>query len=248
MRTAFSYYGGKGMLAGKYPKPKHKKIVELFAGGASYALRYYKHDCILVDKNKNLVAAWKFIQRPNLQQLKKIPEHIEPGTKISDFGEVDPGFEFILRAAANVGTAGQNKKMETITKIGAIHFFKNTVLKVLYWTDKIQHWDIRNGSYDNFDFGLATYFIDPPYQNDAGKLYKFGAKTIDYDHLKQFVLNLFGQIIITENHKSHWVKSFRKYDLKRSCGINAKHISGKRQSEVFIHFLKYANQALNSDG
>lgn len=245
MRTAFKYYGGKGMLCQYYPKPEFKKIVEIFAGGACYALRYYMHDCILVEKNESVVAAWKFIQNPIEKQLRKIPEQVDPGTKISDFGRLDPGFEFILRAAANIGTAGQNKKMETITKIGAVHFYKNTVRKVLFWTDKIQHWKIYHGSYADFNFGEATYLVDPPYQNDAGAIYKFGSKEIDYDHLKKFIKSLTGQIIITENSKSHWIKQYRVFDLKRCCGLNAKHISKNRDSEVFIHILNDNNQAQN---
>ena len=237
------------MLCGHYPVPRHIKIVELFAGGACYALRYYMYDCILVEKNKLVVAAWRFIQNPKLNQLKKIPEHIEQGTKISDFGKVDPGFEFILRSAANVGTAGQNKKMETITKIGAVHFHKNTVKKVLYWTDKIKHWKIFHGSYDDFNFGEATYFIDPPYQNKAGKLYKFGADTIDYDNLLKFIRTIDGQIIITENSKSKWIESFPKHNLhnlNRCEGLKSKHISKNRESEVFIHILQNANQSLET--
>lgn len=31
-RTAMSYYGGKGMIVNRYPKPIHKKIIEPFEG------------------------------------------------------------------------------------------------------------------------------------------------------------------------------------------------------------------------
>jgi site-specific DNA-adenine methylase len=238
MRTAFSYYGGKGILAKKYPVPIHKRIVEPFAGGAAYSLRYYRHDVVLIELNKKVVDAWNFIKNPDFDQLAKIPVHIDPGTKISDFLPVDPGFEFILRAAANVGTGGQNKKMETVTSIGARHFFNNTVKKIKFWTGRIQHWKIIHGNFDEFRYKESTYFIDPPYQNKAGRMYKFSSDLIDFERLKKYVASLSGQIIIAENSESKWIKDFSVNNLGVCCGVNAKHISNNRQKEVFIHFYK----------
>jgi site-specific DNA-adenine methylase len=111
-RTAFSYYGGKGMIIKRYPKPKYKTIIEPFAGGAAYSLRWWNHDCILYEINQNTFNMWDFIQNGNLEQLKKIPKKVNPGTKIDSliFDSIHPGLEFILKSAANVGTAGNKKK------------------------------------------------------------------------------------------------------------------------------------------
>ena len=237
MRTAFSFYGGKGMLSSKYPPPKYKTIVEPFAGGAAYSLKYYNHDCILIEKNKDVCAVWEYIKNPNKKELEKIPQHITPGMKVSDFKIDNPAFINILRFAANVGTGGTKKKMETITKIGAKHFYKNTVQKILFWTDKIKHWQIYNGDYFDFDFGEASYFIDPPYQNQAGTLYKYGSKVIDYTNLKKYISTLKGQIIICENSESEWIKDYEINNLNRSCNVKAKHINKNRQSEVFIEII-----------
>ena len=233
-RTALVYYGGKGMLARKYPKPYYKKIIEPFAGGAAYSLLYYNNDVTLIDQNPELISAWEFIQNPDLEQLNRIPQKIKPGTKVKSLGSFSRGFEFILRAAANVGCAGKNAKIETITSFGAIHFYMNSVAKIIYWTDKIKHWKFICGSYDDFKFEEATYFFDPPYQNAAGARYKYSAKNINYNKLKMHIKTLNGQIIITESMNSKWIHEFKKNDLGLCRSTNPAHMSPKRNRECFI--------------
>lgn len=46
----WSYYGAKTNVINFYPRPKHDKIIEPFAGTARYALKYFDRDILLVDK------------------------------------------------------------------------------------------------------------------------------------------------------------------------------------------------------
>jgi len=50
----WSYYGSKKSIIDKYPPPKYGKIIEPFAGVASYSMKYW--DRVIVCENSN--ATW----------------------------------------------------------------------------------------------------------------------------------------------------------------------------------------------
>jgi site-specific DNA-adenine methylase len=236
MRTAFSHYGGKGMISGRYPQPKHKIIIEPFAGGASYSLRYYKHDVILCDKNDRLCAIWDFLINKNARDfIGLIPKKISPGEKISEIisPEMPDGLVWMLRSAANIGLFGTNKINDTITQFGSVNWKKNTIDKIEYWHGKISHWKIINGSYEELKNIEATWFIDPPYNNTAGSLYRFGASEINYKKLAKWIKSRRGLKIVCENSGAEWMK-FKT--LSNCQGLKSKSISKNRPKESFCCF------------
>lgn len=81
----WSYYGSKANIVHLYPKPKHPKIIEPFAGTARYALRYFDRDVLLVDKYEVVVRIWKWLQKCSEQDILKLPRKLEVGMKLSSF-------------------------------------------------------------------------------------------------------------------------------------------------------------------
>ena len=110
------------MLVSRYPAPKHKTIIEPFAGGASYSLKYYKHNVILNDLNPKVYEVWKFITNPvNYKFIKKIPIEVQAGDKVDHITKgkgLPSGLVYILKSACNVGTFGC-KNSNQITKKSA---------------------------------------------------------------------------------------------------------------------------------
>ena len=53
---------------------------------------------------------------------------------------------------------------------------------------RITHWKVIEGDYTKAPERFATWFIDPPYLGSAGRLYKHGAKDIDYAALSRWCL------------------------------------------------------------
>src|SRR3990167_9750884 len=70
----FSYYGSKSKIVDCYPKPKHRKIIEPFAGSARYSLKYFDREVLLVDKYEVIVRIWKYLQQCSVGDIKKLPE------------------------------------------------------------------------------------------------------------------------------------------------------------------------------
>ena len=58
----FSYYGSKSKIVDYYPPPKHKRIIEPFAGSARYSLKYWQNDVLLVDKYPVIVEVWSYLK------------------------------------------------------------------------------------------------------------------------------------------------------------------------------------------
>lgn len=206
--NGFSYYGGKMAMINRYPHPKHKTIVEPFAGGAAYSFNWYKHNIVLCEINKDVYDMLCFLRDSDLNFLKNIPRNVCAGWKISDIvsdiNGCPNGLMWILRSAANVGTCGRGTKINTITKIGAVHWHRNTIKKIQHWHGKIKHWQIYNKSYEFLNVKKsATYFIDPPYNNLAGS--RYANSEIDYTKLVGWIKNLNGQIIVCENEGANWM-------------------------------------------
>ena len=214
IRTAMSYYGGKGNVVKYYPEPKHKNIIEPFAGGAAYSLLYYNHDITLCEKNINVYNMWDYIQNGD-DDYKYLPEVVSPGEKISDIVCIDnihSGLLWLLRAACNMGTAGSNKKNNTITPFGAIHW-NLQIRKIEYWKHKIQHWNIKHGSYTSLKNSNATWFIDPPYINTG---YKYAESNIDYTLLAKWCIERKGFSIVCENKNANWLSFQEKINFNKN--------------------------------
>ena len=77
---------------------------------------------------------------------------------------------------------------------------------------KISHWEVMNNVYWNAPDIPATWFVDPPYNNNAGKAYKHGQQGIYYGHLGSWCRSRKGQVIVCENAGADWLPfmPFRK--------------------------------------
>jgi len=55
------YFGGKWRAAPHYPAPRHRRIIEPFAGSAGYSMRHHEHDVVLVEKNPIIAEMWRYL-------------------------------------------------------------------------------------------------------------------------------------------------------------------------------------------
>ena len=211
--SLFGYYGSKSKLINLYPAPAHHTIVEPFAGGACYALRYWDHDVWLNDLNPHTMAAWRFLQRPDAADIvaRRIPCHIDAWTPLSDLIRDDDhsGFVEIVRAGCARGWYGMKGTRRTVSPMGAPAWsarangaggYRN---KLLTWIPRIAHWTLTTLSYDQLPNIRATWFVDPPYNNAAGK--KYATSCVNYTHLATWCRSREGQTIACENAGADWL-------------------------------------------
>ena len=199
----FSYYGSKSKIVDYYPPPKHKKIIEPFAGSARYSLKYWQNDILLVDKFEVVVNVWKWLQKCSYNDIIKLPR-LTNGMDIRTLNLTEEELNFVGFMAG----VAQGKPRMKVSPFAAIHFEEarkskyETIAEQLY---KIRHWEIKCDDYRNIENIEATWFIDPPYQHGGQHQYKFNNKSIDFSELGEWCKNRNGQVLVCENTKADWL-------------------------------------------
>lgn len=205
-KSLIAYYGGKSKIAHLYPAPQSDYIVEPFAGGAAYSLLHYNRKVILFDSDPITARIWEFLLSPNALTTfhKFFPATVSAGMKVSEL--LDPtapeGMLRFLQAEANAGTQGARGVHNQITKFGAASWHR-IIPKLEQWLPRIQHWRFHCVDYTQIPNMDATWFIDPPYNNVAGRRYR--QQVSDYDALGKWCIERWGQIIVCENYGATWL-------------------------------------------
>lgn len=204
-----SYFGAKWRAAPKYPPPKYGTIVEPFAGGAGYSLRYADRDVILVEKEPRLAAMWKWLTSATKDEIMDLPLEITDLREMDLRAEAKTLIGFWLQGGTgrpcNVPSSWMRSLGEKcVIGLASNYWGKNVRFAVAQWVSEISHWKIIGGSYEMAPDISATWFIDPPYQV-AGNTYRMGSKQIDYAALGEWCRSRNGQTIVCEVQGADWM-------------------------------------------
>lgn len=195
----FSYYGSKSKIVDYYPPPKHKRLIEPFAGSARYSLKWFDRDVTLYDKYPVIIDVWKYLQQASEKDILALPR-LERGEKFKDhtqLSEIEKKFYGFITQA---GSTGEGYTVGTMQGVNVDADLKK-IAKQLF---KIRHWKIELGCYTEIPNEEATWFIDPPYQF-GGHKYKHSNKKINFTELGEWCKARNGQIIVCENTKANWL-------------------------------------------
>lgn len=221
----WSYYGSKTNIVKLYPKPKFDRIIEPFAGTARYALEYFEHDVLLVDKYEVITKIWQWLQKCSPNDILTLPR-FKAGDNINDFKYDCEEQRYLVGFLVGFGFTNP-RKTATPRLRHRPNAMNYTIKKIAQQLWKIKHWEIRSGSFEEIENQKATWFIDPPYQF-GGHAYKCSNKYIDYSFLKTWCLSRSGQIIVCENSKATWM------DFKPMVTQNV--LSGKYSEVIYSNF------------
>lgn len=201
----FSYYGSKTNLVPLYPRPKHDKIIEPFAGSAKYALEYFDRNVLLVDKYQVIIDIWKWLQKCSPNDILSLPRTISHGTRFDSIPfscTEERNFFSFVSGSGDQSPRNQPTKRKTIDRPNHLNYNLKKVASNLF---KIKHWEIQLGSYDDIPNESATWFIDPPYQF-GGNVYIESNRNINFEKLSEWCRSREGQIIVCENTKADWME------------------------------------------
>jgi len=193
----FSYYGSKSKIVDYYPPPKHKRIIEPFAGSARYSLKYWQNDVIIVDKYEVVYNVWKYLQQATKNDILGLPK-MKQGDNVNgfDISQVEKDFIGFLICR---GMESPRKNVSSF--VGDISDKLSEIADNVY---RIKHWNIIKGSYEDLKNEEATWFIDPPYEF-GGEHYVESTKNIDFVKLAEWCKSRNGQVIVCENTKATWL-------------------------------------------
>ena len=191
----FKWFGSKWTASKHYPEPTHDTVVEPFAGGAGYSLRYHEKDVILAESNENVYKLWSWlIDGATENSIREIPLNLPEGTDIREIG-LNEGQTLLLK---NWQRTNNVSGCWTISSWGNLpgQWTENTRSRVASEFHNVKHWNVQRD-------GLAllgttnepcTWFIDPPYKFN----YNYSSRALDYTKLGVTVEKLSGQIIVCE--------------------------------------------------
>jgi hypothetical protein len=204
LRRFFPYYGSKLTLAPRYGPPKYNRVIEPFGGAAGYSCYWEPAQVILIEINPVVYGVCKYIQRVSPAEILRLP------TNVSHVDELPPwiceearnliGFYFNCGLAAP-GLSRSNWAQNP-NKQGS-YWSETTKYRIASQLNRIRHWNIIWGSYEEAPHIEAHWFIDPPYNNAAGRHYP--CHDIDYAALEEWCKSRRGFVQVCENDGATWL-------------------------------------------
>lgn len=221
MKPFWRYYGGKYRAAPKYAAPKYNLIIEPFAGAAGYSLRHFQHRVILIEKYPVIAEIWRWLIGVKGSEVRRIPTV----TTVDDLPVwVPEGARSLIGFCMNSAVTSPRRSLS----VGRIRLAQMG-RKFEGWTEAqrervasqvelIRHWKIVEGDYSCAPNVKATWFIDPPYNNEVGKYYICGPKSLNYENLGAWCRKRSGQVFVCENKGASWLpfKTFATF----KAGVN----------------------------
>ena len=244
----FKYFGSKFRSAKYYPPPQYTHIIEPFAGGAGYSLRYREHQVTLIDLDAELIDLWTYLIGADPAEIAAMPvTGLTQGTDIRTLG-LSAGAAQLMRRWQRTGrnrswtlsniTTGESKWCQEhgIGQDGGNTgmWHRSTRDYLVYAVETIRHWQAFCADWRQIDPSKAepaTWFIDPPYQHVAHTSYLHGCKGFDYSALADWCKRLPGQVIVCEQLGADWLPFRFSHEVSGMrgtlCGV-----AGARSQEV----------------
>ena len=191
----FKWFGSKWNASKHYPRPLYDTLVEPFAGGAGYALRYADKRVVLAETNTHLLRLWRWIiDDASKEDVLDIPLGLRVGEDIRTIGLSD-GQALLLKHWQRTNNVGD---CWTISPWGNSpgQWTANTRARVADEIQAVKHWQVlgnAEGAFSGYT-EACTWFIDPPYQYN----YAYKTPPLNYARLASAVRALNGQIIVCE--------------------------------------------------
>ena len=225
-RPMFYFYGGKYRASATYPAPRYGRIIEPFAGGANYALRYHWLNVDLYDLDEAIVGVWEYLIRSTPEQIRQLP--VEPFDHVDDL-PICQEARWLIGFWLNKGTQSPRKQPSKWMRSGTTPntFWGAQVRERLAsQVDLVSHWNIHAASYEEAPDVEATWCIDPPYDNAAGRQYR--QHDIDYAALGAWCKDRQGQVMVCENAGADWLPFEPWGDIRHSAGRVSKEVMWHR--------------------
>jgi len=235
LRPFWRYYGGKWRAAPRYPAPAHGTIIEPFAGAAGYSMRYPDRRVVLIERDPMIAETWRWLigasradvlAVPLVDDTRDLPAWVRKGAINL--------IVLLLSEASASGPRGQTVQSKRVTKGVAngerMRGWGEAMRdRVASQVDAIKHWTIIEGDYTDAPNVEATWFVDPPYDNRAGRAYRF--HDIDYPALGDWCRTRQGQVIACENDGATWLPFRPLYSVTTRMN-GAKGEGGRKSTEA----------------
>lgn len=232
LRPFFSFYGSKYQACRQrlYPSPLHSTIVEPFAGAAGYSVNNFRRNVVLFDIDPIIYGIWHYLIHVKASEIRALPKTIEC---VDDVRAPQEALWLIGFWLGRGGSSPRSKPTPWMkNRLSGQNFYWGDYVRgmIAHQLKYIRHWKVYHASYKLCHNREASWYIDPPYQNPAGRHYKHNK--IDFDHLGDWCRRRKGQVIVCEGRDADWLP-FRPLK-KLNATVKKGGVSKKSQEVVWI--------------
>jgi site-specific DNA-adenine methylase len=202
LKPFFCYYGGKWRAAKHYPEPRHDILVEPFAGGAGYSLRHYDKKVRLFDADPIITGVWDYIIKSSADEILNLPNEVDHIDNLNVCQEA----KWLIGFWLNKGSSEPYKRPSKWMKEGKAPnswWGDGVKRRIVDQQPFVRHWEITNLDYRNIPNLEAMWFVDPPYDNKAGKRYR--KQIPDYVELANWCRSRQGNVVVCEQEGANWL-------------------------------------------
>ncbi len=207
LKPFFCYFGGKWRIALKYPPPRHKTIIEPFAGAAGYSTRWWNRQVILCDLNEQVVGTWQYLIRSSASDILALPSKVDDVRDLKVCQEAKYLIGWWMQSGRNSIRFHKVPKARPCPNSLWGSIIRDRIAKQI---TKIQHWKVTLGSWqtvtERYRASNALWFVDPPYQHIIGGLsYTHNSSNINYEELSTWCRSRQDQVIVCESDAADWL-------------------------------------------
>jgi hypothetical protein len=215
MQPFFSYYGGKWKLAERLGPPQRDHVIEPFAGSAGYSSYWEPKKVTLIERDPVVYGVWKFLQRVSSRELMRLPSNTSRIDELPSW--VCQEAKWLIGFWFNHGLAepGASRSNWARRPIQSAYFWSETIkLRLASQVERIRHWTIIEGSWEQSPDIKAHWHIDPPYNRGSGRQY-YRYHSIDRAALAKWCKRRRGFVQVCENDGATWLR-FEPFSILHS--------------------------------
>ncbi len=216
MLPHFLWFGGKHRLAKHLGPPRRDLVIEAFAGSAGYSTYWEPKKVILIDCNPIICGIWRFLIKAKPREIMRMPSHIIDISELPQWVPQEARWLCGLWMNASLAEPAKRRSNWARQPKYASKYWSETIkTRIANQLDRIRHWKIIEGSYEEAPNAANIHFhIDPPYNTEAGKTYRHS--NIDYTKLAAWCRARKGFVQVCESADSKWL-DFQPYTILTTC-------------------------------
>lgn len=200
----FSYFGGKYMRAHRYPVPRHRTIIEPFAGAAGYSVRHHERDVILYDTSPYVAGVWRYLLRTPASEIERLPL-VSPGEDVRSL-PIPQEAQWLIGFWINQGSSVPKRTVggrQSNKRAGYYATWAEPArTRLARQVEQIRHWRFVEADYREAPDLKATWFIDPPYEKHPTH---YPDRIEDFGALASWCRSRQGQTIVCETEGATWL-------------------------------------------
>jgi hypothetical protein len=221
VKALFPFYGGKHRLAPLFGKPKYDHVIEPFAGSAGYSTYWEIPRVTLIDLDPVISRVWRYLQGASARDIERLPSQVMHVDDLPSWVRQEE--KWLIGFWLNHGLAQPGRSLCNWGRNSPKwrdYWSEDIQRRIINQLDRIRHWTIIQGSYEDAPDIDAHWHIDPPYHNAAGRKYRF--HPVDYNALAQWCVSRKGFVQVCEAAGATWLpfKSLAVLSSHRKTGFS----------------------------